>query len=262
MGKPNNKKPIIGRRKIVGIATAGTASTDYKGDNAFDTCRFSRHIGSYTFLKGISDVMASIAIDVISKAIISGIEKAHEDYRRMSGGYWVWTAAEYMLTTYIAKELSDMRGAKFVTVESNGLSSMDHAGAIAPGPKPSKARLSGRFDILLWWGKAKPRAVIEVKNQPGGPSCWYHDIDRITSVLRINKDKSTIKFGAFAYYYSAADGKLLSAEEKVFNKFERVEQYVREKLPDGYSVYQVTSDIYDEGSEGAWGAACLIIKRS
>src|SRR5476649_2038556 len=100
--------------------------------------------------------MAAIATNTISSAIISGIEKAHKDYQCMSGGYWVWTAAEYVLTTYIAKELSEMRGAKFVTVESNGLSSMDHAGAIAPGPKPSKARLSGRFDLLLWWGKSQP----------------------------------------------------------------------------------------------------------
>lgn len=174
----------------------------------------------------------------------------------MSGGYWVWTAAEYMLTTYIAKELSDMRGAKFVTVESNGLESINHAGAIAPGPKPSKARLSGRFDILLWWGKAKPRAVIEVKNQPGGQSGWCHDIDRIISVLKISASKSTIKFGAFAYYYSAADGK-----SKVREKFEEVETYAREKIPNGYSVHQATPEIHDEGSEGAWGAACLIIKR-
>lgn len=204
--------------------------------------------------------MAAVATDVISGAIISGIEKAHEDYRRMSGGYWIWTAAEYMLTTYIAKELSDMEGAKFVTIESNGISAMDHAGAIAPGPKPGKARLNGRFDILLWWGKAQPRAVIEVKNQPGGPSTWFHDIERITSVLKISREKSSIKFGVFAYYYSAVDGELLSAAEKVLSKFERVESYVRENISDKYSVQQVISDIHDEGSEGAWGAACLIIK--
>ena len=206
--------------------------------------------------------MAAVATDVISGAIISGIEKAHEDYRRMSGGYWVWTAAEYMLTTYIAKELSEMEGAKFITVESNGLSSMDHAGAIAPGPKPCKARLNGRFDILLWWGKAKPRAVIEVKNQPGGPSGWFHDIERITSVLKIGREKSSIKFGVFAYYYSATDGTQLSAEEKVLNKFNRVEAHVRETIPKSYSVQQVISEIHNEGSEGAWGAACLLIKHA
>ncbi|WP_312045108.1 hypothetical protein [Erwinia sp.] len=203
--------------------------------------------------------MAAVSTETISGAIITGIEKAHEDYRQMSGGYWVWTAAEYMLTTYIAKALSDMPGAKFVTLESNGLSSMDHAGAIAPGPKPAKARLSGRFDVLLWWGKAQPRAVIEVKNQPGGPSGWYHDIERITSVLSINRDASSIKFGVFAYYYSAADGELLSGAQKVLNKFERVESYVRENISERYRVEQIMSDIHDEGSEGAWGAACLII---
>lgn len=204
--------------------------------------------------------MAAVATDVISGAIISGIEKAHEDYRKMSGGYWVWTAAEYMLTTYIAKELSEMEGAKFVTIESNGSSSMEHAQAIAPGPKPLKARLNGRFDILLWWGKSQPRAVIEVKNQPGGPSTWYHDIERITSVLKISRETSSIKFGAFAYYYSAADGELLSGAEKVSQKFARVEDYVRKQIADRYHVYQVTSEIHDEGVEGAWGTACLIIR--
>ncbi|CAH0222151.1 hypothetical protein VRB95_02945 [Erwinia aphidicola] len=204
--------------------------------------------------------MAIVAQDVISGAIINGIEKAQIDYERISGGEWVWAAAEYMLTTYIAKELGDIDGAKFVTIESNGLSSISEAGATMPGPKPRKARLRGRFDILLWWGNSTPRAVIEVKNQPGGQSGWYKDIDRITSVLKMGNGASSIKFGVFAYYFSAPNGERLSAEQRVLNKFSNVEDFVREKISHEFQVEQVVSDIHDEGEYGAWGAACLIIK--
>lgn len=204
--------------------------------------------------------MAAVSMENICWAVISGIEKAQIDYEEMSGGEWLWTAAEYMLTTYIAKEIHELEGSKFVTVESNGLSTMDFAGARAPGPKPRKARLSGRFDLLVWWANSKPRGVIEVKNQPGGPSGWYHDIDRITSVLDIGKGDSSIKFGSFVYYYSARDGSRYSAEEKVDAKFRRVEALVKERTKNKYRVRQVVSEIHNEGELGAWGAACLTIQ--
>ncbi|AUX92175.1 hypothetical protein [Mixta gaviniae] len=204
--------------------------------------------------------MPAIALETIKGALISGIENAQADYARMSGGEWVWAASEYMVTTYVARALSEMEGAKFVTIESNGLTTMDYACAPTPGPKPRKARLRGRFDILLWWGNSKPRAVIEIKNQPGGPSGWYKDIERITSVLNMGNGESSIEFGAFAYYYSAPVGVRMSAEQRVAGKFESIENYVRDRIGDKFQVQQVTSDIYDEGDDGAWGAACLIIR--
>lgn len=102
--------------------------------------------------------MAAVSMENICWAVISGIEKAQIDYEEMSGGEWLWTAAEYMLTTYIAKEIHELEGSKFVTVESNGLSTMDFAGARAPGPNPEKhCFLAG----LTYWcgGQTQNHAV-------------------------------------------------------------------------------------------------------
>nr|WP_024307799.1 hypothetical protein [Pseudomonas sp. P818] len=203
--------------------------------------------------------MATIAMDVIAGAIIGGIEKAQKDYERMSGGEWLWAAAEYVLTTYIARELDALPGAKFVTVESHGQSAITDAGATVPGPKPRKARLRGRFDVLLWWANSTPRAVIEVKNQPRGQSGWFHDIERITSVLGIGRDSTSMQFGAFAYYYSAVDGSQYSAEEKVLRKLERVKHLVSEKTAGKFRLRQFSSDIYQDG-DSAWTAACLLLQ--
>ena len=205
--------------------------------------------------------MSTLSIKHIAHAIISGIEKAQIDYAEMSGGEWVWTAAEYVLTTYIAKEIHSLPGSKFVTIENNGLSALGDANAIGPGPKPRKARLDGRFDLVLWWANATPRAIIEVKNQPTGPKGWFHDIERITTVLNMKKDDSSFRFGVFAYYYSARDGKQRSAEEKVEFKFERVEQYIKNKLSNKFRVKQFVSQLHSEGEFGAWGAACVVITR-
>lgn len=203
--------------------------------------------------------MAAIAMDVIAGAVISGIEKAQADYERMSGGEWLWAAAEYLLTTYIAREIGALPGSKFVTVESHGQTAITDAGATVPGPKPRKARLRGRFDLLLWWANSTPRAVIEVKNQPRGQSGWFHDIERITSVLNIGRDSTSMQFGAFAYYYSAADGSRYSAEEKILHKLERVQQLVSEKTAGRFRVRQFSSDIHQDG-DSAWAAACLVLQ--
>ncbi|MBU4682920.1 hypothetical protein KC222_12955 [Cedecea davisae] len=205
--------------------------------------------------------MAAVSINKISGAIISGIEKAQMDYAKMSGGEWVWNAAEYVLTTYIAKEIDSLEGSKFVTIEHSGLAAVGDAGAIGPGPKPLKARLRGRFDLVLWWANSKPRAVIEVKNHPSGPKGWIKDIDRIAAVLNMQRDNSSFNFGAFAYYYSALDGRQLSAEEKIARKLERMNEFVASHLSNNFRVEQVESDIHNEGEYGAWVAACIIIKR-
>lgn len=206
--------------------------------------------------------MAAVSINEITDAVISGIEQAQDDYEKMSGGEWLWNAAEYVITTYIAREIHTIPGSKSITVEHSGLSAVTDAGAINPGPKPRKARLNGRFDLLLWWANNTPRAVIEVKNQLSGPSSWYSDIERITTVLNIKKDDSSFNFGLFAYYYSTLPGKTLSAEQKIINKLQATEDYIKKNTSDKFQITQKFSNvIHDRGEHGAWAAACIIIKR-
>lgn len=193
--------------------------------------------------------------------MISGIEKTQMDYAKMSGGEWVWNAAEYVLTTYISKEIYSLEGSKFVTIKHSGLDAVGDASAIGPGPKPLKARLRSRFDLVLWWANSKPRAVIEVKNRPSGPRGWIKDIDPIAAVLNMQKKNSSFNFGAFAYYYSAQDGRQLSTEEKIARKLERMNEFIASQLADKFHIEQVESDIHNEGEYDDWVAACIIIKR-
>ena len=55
----------------------------------------------------------------VIKKTLSGIAKAQRDYETWSGDLWLWEAPEYMLTTYIAKELWTIPGSKYLTLEPN-----------------------------------------------------------------------------------------------------------------------------------------------
>lgn len=201
-----------------------------------------------------------VSMSAISKAVLTGIETAQNAYAAMSGGEWVWTASEYVLTTYVAQEIARLPGSKYVTVESNGLRSLEDAGARPRGPKPTKARLRGRFDLLVWWASEFPRGVIELKNQLTGPSVWYADIERIAAVLRMDSERSSLQFGMFGYYFSSIDGRRLSAKERVERKIARVSDFVREGIGNELTVRPVNSDIHQDG-DSAWAAACLVFTR-
>ena len=47
-------------------------------------------------------------MDDIANKTLAGISKAQKEYEDWTGGYWfwLWEAPEYMVTTYIARQIS------------------------------------------------------------------------------------------------------------------------------------------------------------
>ena len=139
-------------------------------------------------------------MDKIVGNTLAGIAKAHKDYERWTGGYWLCDAPEYLITTYIARQLTTYRGHKYyVTLENNTRAAINDAGGMRKGRPRRDLRLQGRFDILLWWAKDTPRAIIEVKKHISAFKHISEDVSRICSTLEQEND---IRAGLVAYYTS------------------------------------------------------------
>lgn len=139
----------------------------------------------------------------IIESALEGIEHAHKDYQEWSGGWWLWNAPEYLLTTYAAKSIASLSGPKFVTLEHSVAETVDAAGARRRGRLPEKMRSNGRADITVWWGNDTPRAVIEVKNRVHEIGRCIEDLDRLTKIQK-RSDGSSLQFGLFSFYTEIA----------------------------------------------------------
>ena len=58
-------------------------------------------------------------MDKIVGNTLAGIAKAHKDYESWTGGYWLWEAPEYLITTHIAKQLTTYRGHKYYVTRAS-----------------------------------------------------------------------------------------------------------------------------------------------
>lgn len=163
-------------------------------------------------------------MDKIVSNTLAGIAKAHKDYERWTGGYWLWDAPEYLITTYIARQLTTYRGhAYYVTLENSVRDAINDAGGFRRGRPRRDLRLQGRCDILLWWAKDTPRAIIEVKKQISDFKHISDDVARICSNLDNNNDIHT---GLMAYYTSHRS-KPDTAAKVISERQERIESGTR-----------------------------------
>ena len=196
--------------------------------------------------------------EAVAQSVVAGITRAQHDYEALSGGDWVWTAAEYWITTYVAKEVGDIPGAKLVTVETSAKQAVEDAGGSRRGRPPSAARLGGRFDILLWYANGFPRAVIEIKSQTS-ISPVLEDVDRIQSLLKSRSDSSTLSFGVIGYYFSAKPRRSMSGKDKVVTQIDSLIKEVRDRSYSGVKVIPHVSDVSVRRSGDAWGACAILV---
>lgn len=202
-----------------------------------------------------------IRLDATIQAIISGIENAQVDYSSWSGGDWLWTAPEYLLTTSVAREIMSIEGSKLMTLEHSTKGVMSDAGAVTRGGIPKKTRPDGRVDIILWRANGEPRGVIEIKNQVRSFSRISDDVERIHKILHKNHNGSSFQFGCVAFYTSAKTDKKGGALEKLNKTFESIKKSARKKESEVIKVKLYQSKIY-EVENSAWAAACLVFRKS
>ena len=204
--------------------------------------------------------MKPVSMKDVIKKTLSGIVKAQKDYQAWSGGCWLWGAPEYMLTTYIAKEIWTMPGSKYLTLESNVRKTVDEAGGFGRGKLRENVRPDGRADITLWWANDAPRAVIEVKNQISTVKEIKDDIERIKSTLR-NRD-NTFQFGLMAFYTSLWDrgenGE--QAKKTIKKRLDDIESGTHNILETEYRLSRHDTCITVDG-DSAWVASVFKIQR-
>ena len=204
-----------------------------------------------------------VPMEAVIKKTLSGIAKAQKDYEAWSGGSWLWEAPEYMLTTYIAKELGTMPGSKYLTLESNVRGILEDAGGMGRGRIPEATRPGGRSDIVLWWSSNdKPRAVIEVKNQISDSAAEIkQDIKRISTMLR--KRDNSFQCGLVAFYTSRRDreGDGEGAKSTIKDRLENIECETRNILGYRCRLSRHDSKIRVNG-DSAWVASILQIQRA
>ena len=195
----------------------------------------------------------------IAKACVSGIKSAQKQYENMSGD-WVYWAPEYFITSCIAQKLHQQKGNKYITIENSAYEALNEAGAIGRGRLHRDIRSNGRFDIILWWAKGDPRAVIEIKNRVFNRTQYEPDLKRIMGVLSRKSLKSSIQFGIFAFYMAANQSKKKSAMNIMQQRLLTIEANVSEILGRDFK-YKVFFKS-DHDNESAWYAVSLLIEHN
>ncbi|WP_295439061.1 hypothetical protein [uncultured Thiodictyon sp.] len=115
---------------------------------------------------------AEPAADLIN-ALIRGGEAAFENFRRLSGGYWLDHAPEYFLTSYAAAAIGDSQKTS-AQIEVSVAETRAEALAVPRGRPHGEDRPTGRYDIVLYWANGNPRAGVEVKSP-----FWWADTARL-----------------------------------------------------------------------------------
>ena len=191
---------------------------------------------------------------------LSAIIDSHKTYLKWSGNEWLWNAPEYLLTVKIAEKLANINKNKFITLEDNVEKTLDRAGAKGQGKISSKIRANGRYDVVLWWAKGDPRAIIEVKHRVYKFANIEEDIIRIIETIKRKSSESSIKYGMVAFYMSNfyknnAKNKLL---KQINNLFEQTENIVSKN---GLSVEKHIEEIYCDNDQDVYSAIIFLIKR-
>jgi hypothetical protein len=201
---------------------------------------------------------AQIPINYILDKTLEGIAQAQKDYAKWTDGDWLWNAPEYLLSTFIAHNISKIKGAKYLTLENSAKSAIEDAGARGKGRLHSKMRANGRFDILLWWGSYDPRAVIEVKNQINNADAIRNDLLRIKEVLKRKRNDSSFQFGIVAYYTSTIDSREFSARERINKRIKKIFEDAKNIVGEEFRVKPFNKRVQVE-DDSAWVAAALLI---
>lgn len=197
-------------------------------------------------------------MDDVANKTLAGISKAQKEYEDWTGGYWLWEAPEYMVTTYIARQISTISDKSFyLTLENNVRDGIRDAGGASGRPRKA-LRFNGKFDILLWWANGTPRAIIEVKNQVTGFSKIKDDVSRISAAL---KRQNTIRCGFIAYYTSLADGEYKLAKNRVEERVCNVASAVKEFAKDNNMKFKRYPGKVVIDEDSAWTAEVLKISR-
>ena len=205
--------------------------------------------------------MAKISRNEILEACIDGIKKSFFEYQKWNDGEWLWNAPEYLLTVNIAKTLWKIKNnTKFISLEDNVKETLEIARASQADTLGESARLNGRSDIVFWWGKGRPRGIIEVKNTIFNKKKLQEDLNRIYELL---KTKSDLEFGVTTFYINTnTQVKKASKRLKKKIKEEFINKIAQEASEYGYQMQSIVKKILSDNDDqdAAYAVAIMISK--
>ena len=201
-----------------------------------------------------------LPIETIIKKTFKAINKAQSDYEKWTGGFWLWEAPEYMLTTYIAREISTIRNhTYYLTLENSVREALGDAGGLNRGRPLNALRLNGRMDILLWRANDTPRVAIEVKNQVSSFLQIKDDVDRICSLLK--KRNNTFQCGLMTFYTSCRDRGNVCSQDRILQRLKEMESDGREFIQKERMNLSIQKNKCTIDGDSAWLAVVWEIRR-
>ena len=193
----------------------------------------------------------------IIESTLNGIDESMNVYREWSDGEWLWNAPEYLIVVKIAENISKLYGKKYITLEDNVETILNIAKA--QGSTSNVTRRNGRFDIVIWGEKGRPRVIIEVKNSVYRKAKIEEDIKRIKEVLKRKKSKSTIEFGLIAFYVDRGY-KTKNAKRKVEEKMSSLFKEIKEENDDiNFEMFFRGNEIIKDDTD-AWASVVILMK--
>lgn len=195
----------------------------------------------------------------IIKSTLDGIDESMNIYQTWSDGEWLWNAPEYFITVKIAENISKIYGTKYITLEDNVETTLNLAKA--KGSTSDVSRKNGRFDIVVWGKKGRPRAIVEVKRNVYRAGKIEEDIERIQEVLKRKKSTSTIEFGLIAFYTNRGYKKK-NAKQNVENKMDKMLKEIQEKYTDiNFEMFFRGNEIIEDDTD-AWASVVILMSNA
>ncbi|MBF8272715.1 MAG: hypothetical protein HW380_1820 [Magnetococcales bacterium] len=210
----------------------------------------------------MSETGAVPAKDLID-IMIKSSERAFRQHYNISG-WWLDDAPEYFLTSSIALAFAKNNRVP-VLMEQPVWETLSIAAALPHGRRRNDDRRTGRFDLVLYWGKGDPRGIVEIKSPlySADKGRILPDIKRLCDSMR-KKEGSQIQFSVFLYYASASDPKQKydSAGESLKHLTERIHEIVQENVSgDGLVALSRCGKPHEEEEPGAWIIAAEVLVR-
>jgi hypothetical protein len=206
----------------------------------------------------------------VARAVLKGIRIARRKYYWLTGDTDLWWAPEYLISVEAAMEvgrLTSKAATVYLTLEHGVRDAMTEARVLSGG-SANAIKASGRSDILLFWAKGKPRALIEIKNGKSmvADKVWIKDVRKLGAALRKAR-RSSVEFGALGFYWCSSH-KASRGRKSVEKMFDTRERKAKAELP-SFEVKLIRDEIHVDRKNAArdrplfWtGGVFLLTKRA
>lgn len=208
--------------------------------------------------------MSLLPKNEIVKAALKGLKNAQKSYESWSGGQWLDSAPEYLITCEIAKSI-DMLASKnnkkiSITLEDNVRATLECTNGLTCGKHKKTITKLGRSDIVIWQANDMPRAIIEVKKGYSFHEKCKYDVKRIADMLlKGGKAKcGSLEFGVFAMYTSDENDNIPLINKRYHDFVSATKSTIEAHTGKTFKIDSAKIDpIVQDG--GTWGAICIVI---